>query len=369
MNRTFFASFAFLAALLCGESAHATTCGAVPFTLVNGQIADANQVMANFGALQTCANNVLVMATINNPTINGATITGTTILPGGGQISSAGLLGIGMSPVTVLDITQNQNGASIAEILNNSAGTAASAVVEVKNGTSTGIFEQFGSAFTTSGINRQNGTLLSGSGAGGLTLNTSAAQPIYFAVNGTQVGSFTAAGTFTVTNLAAASGTPVCINATALASCTGSFGGDVVGPGSATDGHLAVFDGSSGKLIKDGGAPPTNPGTWTWSSGTTLATGYNSFTHNLGVNFKAQVRGVIVCTSTDAGYAVGDSIELLHGTPDNNQDMATIGTEASGNVSFVNINQGINAANKGTQANTALTLAKWTLYIGVLPNF
>lgn len=30
--------------------------------------------------------------------------------------------------------------------------------------------------------------------------------------------------------------------------------GDVVGPSSATDGHLAVFDGTSGKLLKDGGA-------------------------------------------------------------------------------------------------------------------
>ncbi len=34
-----------------------------------------------------------------------------------------------------------------------------------------------------------------------------------------------------------------------------SGSGDVVGPGSATDGHLAIFDGTTGKLIKDGGAP------------------------------------------------------------------------------------------------------------------
>ena len=31
--------------------------------------------------------------------------------------------------------------------------------------------------------------------------------------------------------------------------------GDVVGPAGATDGHLAVFDGATGKLLKDGGAP------------------------------------------------------------------------------------------------------------------
>ena len=34
----------------------------------------------------------------------------------------------------------------------------------------------------------------------------------------------------------------------------------VLGPSSATDGHLAVFDGSTGKLIKDGGAVPTGGG-------------------------------------------------------------------------------------------------------------
>ncbi len=35
----------------------------------------------------------------------------------------------------------------------------------------------------------------------------------------------------------------------------GGGSGDVVGPDSATDGNLAVFDGITGKLIKDGGAP------------------------------------------------------------------------------------------------------------------
>lgn len=36
-----------------------------------------------------------------------------------------------------------------------------------------------------------------------------------------------------------------------------SGGGDVNGPSSAVDGHLALFDGTTGKLIKDGGAPST----------------------------------------------------------------------------------------------------------------
>lgn len=32
-------------------------------------------------------------------------------------------------------------------------------------------------------------------------------------------------------------------------------GGDVTGPAGATNGNLAVFDGGTGKIIKDGGAP------------------------------------------------------------------------------------------------------------------
>lgn len=31
--------------------------------------------------------------------------------------------------------------------------------------------------------------------------------------------------------------------------------GDVAGPASSTDGHLALFDGATGKLLKDGGRP------------------------------------------------------------------------------------------------------------------
>ncbi len=41
----------------------------------------------------------------------------------------------------------------------------------------------------------------------------------------------------------------------------GGGSGDVVGPGSAVADHLAVFDGTSGKLIKDGGAAPSGTNT------------------------------------------------------------------------------------------------------------
>lgn len=40
----------------------------------------------------------------------------------------------------------------------------------------------------------------------------------------------------------------------------GAGSGDVVGPSSATDGHLVVFDGATGKVVKDGGPVPSGGG-------------------------------------------------------------------------------------------------------------
>jgi hypothetical protein len=40
----------------------------------------------------------------------------------------------------------------------------------------------------------------------------------------------------------------------------GAGSGDVVGPAGATNGHLVVFDGATGKLVKDGGAVPSGSG-------------------------------------------------------------------------------------------------------------
>lgn len=39
----------------------------------------------------------------------------------------------------------------------------------------------------------------------------------------------------------------------------GGGSGDVVGPASSTNNHVALFDGTTGKLLKDGGALPTAP--------------------------------------------------------------------------------------------------------------
>lgn len=122
-------------------------------------------------------------------------------------LTSSMPVGIGMTPVNVLDITQTQNNTSIVKILNASAGTGAQAYFQVSNGTALGYFYINGTGFTPSGIDLVSGTVLKGGGAGGLTLTSSSAQPVYFGVNDVVVGSFDAGGNLVPLNLLDISGT------------------------------------------------------------------------------------------------------------------------------------------------------------------
>ena len=110
-------------------------------------------------------------------------------------LSPAGNLGIGMTPTNVLDITQTQNSASIISLLNASSGVAANSRLYLGNATSAtrGRLIQWGSSFTSTGVYRQDGLLLEGVGTGGVTINTDA-QPIYFAINGTERARFDTSG-------------------------------------------------------------------------------------------------------------------------------------------------------------------------------
>lgn len=69
-----------IAILLCAPfAAWAQTCPGYSYVLTNGQVADANQVMANFNTIMNCANNNLAplssltgLAPLNNPNLTGA---------------------------------------------------------------------------------------------------------------------------------------------------------------------------------------------------------------------------------------------------------------------------------------------------------
>ena len=134
----------------------------------------------------------------NNLSLGGATlgsnalaVTGTTAISGnvtiGGTSNVAtGTIGIGVAnnATVLVDGRLDANGNTYGyRFKNASAGTAATTLAVLDNGTHALQQTMFGTAWTTSGINRQGGGLITCDGPGGLTLTTGAAQPIYFGIN------------------------------------------------------------------------------------------------------------------------------------------------------------------------------------------
>jgi hypothetical protein len=107
-----------------------------------------------------------------------------------------GLVGINMTPVNVLDIKAiaSANTPTIAQIANANAGAAARTDFRAFNGTSTLQLAMLGTGFTPANVLRAGGALINADGPGGLTLNTSANQPVYVGVNSVQVAQFASTG-------------------------------------------------------------------------------------------------------------------------------------------------------------------------------
>lgn len=105
MKKLLLAAGAFVAAVLLGSTASATTCPSTPYTLTNGTTADATQVMANFNSLLSCSNNSLLP--IASPTFTGTMsgpnlslsgtlgVSGAASLSGGVSIGTQALVSIG----------------------------------------------------------------------------------------------------------------------------------------------------------------------------------------------------------------------------------------------------------------------------------
>ena len=110
-----------------------------------------------------------------------------------GNTQHDGLVGIGMTPTNVLDITQTQNTVSVVSILNSNAGTSAQARFQATNGTSAGYFGVLGQNYTTAGVYVGGDTYVI---AGGNNLNLVSAAAIKFAVNNsaTEVARFNSSG-------------------------------------------------------------------------------------------------------------------------------------------------------------------------------
>jgi len=113
------------------------------------------------------------------------TLTGTLT---GAAANFSSNVGIGMTPSNILDITQSQNGTSIAQLLNNSGGASAASSFRLSNGSATSQITLWGSGFSSTGLLAQNG----------ITFDAQSSAPIIFATNDTERGRFGTDGSFLV---------------------------------------------------------------------------------------------------------------------------------------------------------------------------
>ena len=127
-----------------------------------------------------------------------STTTGSIITAGGISCQKAAvvgtLLGVGMAPVNIVDITQTQDAASFVKFKNISTGVSASASFVLSNSASTSYLSYFGTGVTPVSLNRPDGLSLNSGGAGGLTLQTAGLQDIYFGSNQVETMRLTSAG-------------------------------------------------------------------------------------------------------------------------------------------------------------------------------
>lgn len=76
--------------LVAGASpALADNCSAYPYTLQNGQVADANQVMSNFNSILSCGNNQLLGKNANLSDVQSASSSRTNLGLGSAAVSNA----------------------------------------------------------------------------------------------------------------------------------------------------------------------------------------------------------------------------------------------------------------------------------------
>jgi len=134
-------------------------------------IIDGGTFLGNIDMSGSIFNGTIDGSTIQNSFLKDDTLQGVTTLPGGGQISPAGFLGLGMVPQFICDITQNQNALSMIRMTNTDAGTAAQSALQLNNGTNNVSLIMHGTG--NAGANANLAELTS-SGAGGMKIGVAA---------------------------------------------------------------------------------------------------------------------------------------------------------------------------------------------------
>ena len=123
---------------------------------------------------------------------NAVTGTGSMVLSTSPQFATS--VGIGMTPVNVLDITQSQNTTSQISLLNNSAGAAALALLNVTNGLTNVNLGLCGTGYTTNGTLVANRAFMFAAAAAGIAITASGGPVVFGSGSNTEVARFDTGG-------------------------------------------------------------------------------------------------------------------------------------------------------------------------------
>lgn len=126
------------------------------------------------------------------PVANGGT--GVTTSTGTGSVVLSAAPALTGNPT----ITNSSNAYNRLTFTNTNTGTAAEAAYSLANSSTSAIFGHTSTGYTANAVYRQDGTYLYGNGAGGLTLTTGAAQPIYFGISSAEKARIGTDGSFLV---------------------------------------------------------------------------------------------------------------------------------------------------------------------------
>jgi hypothetical protein len=140
--------------------------------------------------------------------------------------------------------------------------------------------------------------------------------------------------------------------------------GDVVGPAGAINNHLAVFDGVTGKLIKDGGAIPAGGTGTVTTTGAVTAGHYVKFIDVSHIEDGGTIAGNRTITNVSAAYVALASDDLIICNKATSMTVTLLAATGSGRkVSVASIGVGvitIEVASAGTINNAAtMVLNQW----------
>ena len=232
----------------------------------------------------------------------------------------------------------NTDSHAVLTFQNNNVGTGARFSLLLSNGATSAYTMLHGVGFTTSGINRQDGLLIVSNGAGGVTVGSTASQPLYFVTNSTERARFTNGGAIITAGTLYFNGTVAneATNAAGYVSFDGANGRLVL----AADPSVA-FANSAIDMYVDGGIKVQldasnfqilsgNGLRWYNSGGTRFAHSYygggglSINVDNAGDNLSFQIGGVTKAEVSNSKLNVDVPIEFTPGasvTPTNNGDV------------------------------------------------